>query len=122
MTFAPQSSGLVNGGITISDNGSNPTVSISLSDTGVFAGTVAANPASLSFGTVQVGSNTNLSGTLTNSGSSSVTISQANVTGSAFAVNGLSHARDSQFGSEYDVQRDLCAYEWRRGERQLGDR
>ncbi len=90
VTFAPQSSGLVNGGITISDNGSNPTVSISLSGTGVSAGTVAANPAGLSFGTVQVGSNTNLSGTLTNSGSSSVTISQANVTGSAFAVNGLS--------------------------------
>jgi len=90
VTFAPQTSGLVNGGITISDNGSNPTVSISLSGTGVSAGTVAANPAGLSFGTVQLGSNTNLSGTLTNSGSSSVTISQANVTGSAFAVNGLS--------------------------------
>jgi hypothetical protein len=90
VTFAPQSSGLVNGGITLADSGSNPTLSISLSGTGVSAGTVAANPASLSFGTVQVGSKASLSGTLTNSGSSSVTVSQATVTGSAFALSGLS--------------------------------
>ena len=90
VTFAPQSSGLVNGGITLADNGSNPTLSISLSGTGVSAGTVAANPASLTFGTVQVGSNASLSGTLNNTGSSSVTVSQATVTGSAFTLNGLS--------------------------------
>jgi hypothetical protein len=90
VAFAPQSGGLVSGSITIASNGSNPTLSISLSGTGVSAGTMAANPVSLSFGTVQVGSSNSLSERLTNSGSSSVTISQANLTGSAFAVSGLS--------------------------------
>ena len=90
VTFAPQSSGAVSGGITITDNGSNPTFIISLSGSGLSAATVGANPASLSFGTVQVGGNATLSGTLINSGNSSVTVSQATVTGSAFTVNGLS--------------------------------
>src|SRR5262249_10728618 len=89
VTFAPQSSGLVNGGVTLADDGSNPTLSISLSGTGVSAGTVAANPSSLSFGTVQVGSNASLSGNLTNTGGSSVTVLQASVTGSAFTLNGI---------------------------------
>ena len=89
VTFAPQSSGLVNGGVTLADSGSNPTLSISLSGTGISGGTVAANPARLSFGTVQVGSSASLSGTLTNSGSSSVTVSQASMTGSAFTLDGL---------------------------------
>jgi hypothetical protein len=90
VAFAPQSSGLASGSITIASNGSNPSLSVSLSGSGVSAGTMAASPASLGFGSVQVGSSNSLSETLTNSGSSSVTISQATVTGSAFAVSGLS--------------------------------
>jgi hypothetical protein len=89
VTFAPQASGLATGSISIASNGSNPTINISLSGSGVSAGTMAANPGSLPFGTVQVGTSSSLSGTLTNSGSLSVTISQANVTGPAFSVGGL---------------------------------
>jgi len=79
----------VSGNVTITSNGSNPTLNIALSGTGVAPGTLAANPASLAFGTVQVGSNASLSETLSNTGGSAVTISQANVTGAAFAVSGL---------------------------------
>ncbi len=51
--------------------------------------TLSANPVSLSFGNVQVGSVANLSETLTNTGSAAVTISQANVTGAGFSTSGL---------------------------------
>ena len=52
-------------------------------------GTLNANPTSLGFGSVQVGYSANLSETLTNTGGSTVTISQANLTGAAFSVGGL---------------------------------
>jgi len=87
--FAPSAPGDVSGGITITSNGSNPTLTISATGTGVAAGALSANPTSLSFGSVQVGSNSSLSETLTNTGGSNVTVSQANVTGTGFSVNGL---------------------------------
>jgi hypothetical protein len=87
--FAPTVSGASSGSVTITSNGSNPSLSISLSGTGVTPGTLAANPSSLGFGNVQVGASKNLSETLTNTGGTSVTISQANVTGAAFTISGL---------------------------------
>jgi len=51
--------------------------------------TGSANPTSLAFGSVQVGNRANLSETLTNSGGSTLTISQANLTGAVFSVSGL---------------------------------
>jgi hypothetical protein len=51
---------------------------------------LGANPSSASFGSVQVGNSSSQSATLTNSGGASVTISQANVTGTGFSVSGLS--------------------------------
>jgi hypothetical protein len=88
--FAPAAAGAASGNVTITSDGSNPTLNIALSGTGVTAGTLSANPTSLSFGNVQVGSNASLSETLTNTGGSNVTISQANVTGTGFSVTGLS--------------------------------
>jgi hypothetical protein len=87
--FAPTAAGAVSGNVAITSNGSNPTLNIALSGTGVTPGTLSANPTSLSFGTVQVGGSANLSETLTNTGGSSVTISQANVTGTGFSITGL---------------------------------
>ena len=52
-------------------------------------GALISNPSSLSFGSVQVGSGQTLSAALTNSGGSSVTVSQASVSGSGFAIGGL---------------------------------
>ena len=87
--FSPTASGAVSGSVSITSNGANPNLSIPLTGTGVTQGTLTANPASLAFGSVQVGSSTNLSETLTNTGGSTVTISQANVSGAGFSISGL---------------------------------
>jgi Abnormal spindle-like microcephaly-assoc'd, ASPM-SPD-2-Hydin len=87
--FSPTASGAASGSVSITSNGSNPSLSIPLSGTGVTPGALGANPTSLVFGSVQVGNSANLSDTLTNTGGSSVTISQANLTGAVFSVSGL---------------------------------
>jgi hypothetical protein len=87
--FAPPASGAATGSISITSNGSNPNLSIPLSGTGVTPGTLSANPTSLSFGSVQVGNSSSKSETVTNTGGSTVTISQANVPVAVFSVSGL---------------------------------
>jgi hypothetical protein len=87
--FAPAAGGAASGNVTITSNGANPTLNIALTGTGATSGTLCPNPASLSFGNVQVGGNASLSETLTNTGGTTVTISQANVTGSGFSSTGL---------------------------------
>ncbi|MGA8732831.1 MAG: choice-of-anchor D domain-containing protein, partial [Terriglobales bacterium] len=89
LVFAPQTTGMASGALSLSSNASDPTLSIPLSGTGVAPGTLSANPTSLSFGNVQTGNNQTLSETVTNSGGSSITITQAGVTGSGFSVTGL---------------------------------
>jgi hypothetical protein len=89
VAFAPQSAGAASGSVSLTSNGSNPNLSIPLSGTGVTQGTLSANPTSLAFGSIQVGTSTNLSETLTNTGGSSVTISQANLSGTGFSISGL---------------------------------
>lgn len=89
VTFAPATTGAVNGDVVITSDGSNSSLSIPVSGKGVAAGTLGPNPASLSFGNVQVGHSADLFETLTNTGSSPVDISQANVTNSAFSLSGL---------------------------------
>jgi Abnormal spindle-like microcephaly-assoc'd, ASPM-SPD-2-Hydin len=71
---------------SVADNTKSASATITVTFT---ASTLSANPASLAFGTVQVGSKANLSETLTDTGSSSVTISQANLTGTGFSISGL---------------------------------
>ena len=90
VTFAPQTSGAVTGNLSIGSDATNATASLPLSGTGIAAGSLSANPASLIFGNVQTGSSQSLSGTLTNSGGSSVTITQASATGTGFTLSGLS--------------------------------
>src|SRR5207302_1580942 len=88
VTFAPQVAGTVSASITVVSDASNPTLNVPLSGSGVTPGTLSS-PSSLSFGTVLVGNNSSLQETLTNTGGSSVTISQANVSGSGFRVSGV---------------------------------
>jgi hypothetical protein len=52
--------------------------------------TVVSSPSSVSFGNVQVGSKQTKYETLTNSGTSALMISQANVSGTGFSLSGLS--------------------------------
>lgn len=89
VTFAPTAAGAVSGNVTITSNGSNPNLNIGVSGTGVAPGMLTANPTSLAFGNVQVSSSSSLTEMLTNSGGTSVTISQANVTGAGFSISGL---------------------------------
>src|SRR5262249_28498390 len=54
-----------------------------------FAQTLTANPPSLNFGTVTVGNAATANVSLTNSGSSSVTIYQLSVSGTGLSVSGM---------------------------------
>jgi Abnormal spindle-like microcephaly-assoc'd, ASPM-SPD-2-Hydin len=87
--FAPQTSGSTSGNIAITSDASNPTLNVPLSGSGVTPGTLGDSASSLSFGTVLVGNNSSLQETLTNTGGSSLTISQATVSGSGFSISGL---------------------------------
>jgi hypothetical protein len=89
-TFAPSTAGTVTGNITITSTASNPSLNIALRGTGVTAGTLAANPTSLAFATVQVGTRQSQTQRLTNSGGSPIHIATASVTGAGFATSGLS--------------------------------
>ena len=103
VTFTPQSTGTDSGSVSIAFStqgsngkgnhvliqGSSTAVTLPVSGTGVTSGQLTANPTSLGFGSVQVGSSQTLAETLTNSGGTSVTISAATTTGSAFTASGL---------------------------------
>ena len=73
VTYTPTAAGSSTGNLAIVSN-AYPTLNIPLSGTGVTAGTLTANPTSLAFGSIQVGTSKALSETLTNTGGSSVTI------------------------------------------------
>jgi hypothetical protein len=88
--FAPQSAGSIKGNLAIANTGSTPTVDVPLAGGSQSDGALTANPSSLNFGSVLLGSNQILSETLTNSGGSSVTVTQVNATGTGFSASGLS--------------------------------
>ena len=89
ITFAPQSSGSVNGALSIVSNASDSTLSVPLSGSAVTPAGLTISPASFSFGSVQTGSKQSLPATLTNPGNSSVTVSQAAFSGAGYSVTGL---------------------------------
>ncbi len=108
VTFAPKSSGSVSGSLSLASstailhgtngkhNGSNTTTTVLLSGAGTSLspasttpGQLVANPSSLSFGSVQVTNTKTLSEAVTNTGGSSVTLSQATVAGTGFSISGL---------------------------------
>ncbi len=89
ISFAPVVTGSATGAVTITSDASNPTLTIAASGTGVSVGALASNPTSLAFGSVTVGNKPTLSGTLTNTGGSSVTISQAGISGTGFTLSGI---------------------------------
>lgn len=89
ITFGPQSSGTVNGALSIVSNASDSTLSVPLSGTAVAPAALTIGPSSFSFGSVQTGSSQSLPAALTNPGSSSVTVSQATFTGAGYGVSGL---------------------------------
>src|SRR5258708_15714115 len=106
VTFAPTGVGNFSGSISFTTvisgqnrhngvrgaqrSGTDTSTVLALNGVGVAAGTLSANPASIAFGSVQVGSNTSTPETLTNTGGSPLSISQATVTGTGFSIAGLS--------------------------------
>jgi len=90
ITFAPQAAGSATGSLVISSDAPTPTLTVPLSGTAVTAGTLAVAPSSLSFGSVASGSTQTLQATLSNTGGSSVTVSQATLSGSSFTLSGMS--------------------------------
>ncbi len=90
VTFTPQSAGTVSGNLAITNTGATPAINVPLSGGGQTAGALTPSPASLNFGSVEVGSNQALTETLTNSGGSSVTVTQVTPTGTGYSVSGLS--------------------------------
>jgi Abnormal spindle-like microcephaly-assoc'd, ASPM-SPD-2-Hydin len=87
-TFAPTSAGAASGSISVVSNAPGSPAAIALSGTGI-QGQLGANPTSVNFGSVGVGSTGTQTITLTNSGSASVTISQASASGTGFSIIGL---------------------------------
>lgn len=89
VTLAPQTAGAASGSAVITSNASNGTLTIPLTATVTAPGSVNPTPASASFGNVVVGSSQLLSETLKNPGGSSIVVSQATITGSAYTISGL---------------------------------
>jgi hypothetical protein len=95
-SFSPKSSGSASGTLSLiyttklHGKVSPSTITTSLSGTGATTSAqLVANPASLNFASVQVGSKQTKFEVLTNSGGSGLTISQATVTGAGFSSTGL---------------------------------
>jgi hypothetical protein len=92
VTFSPASAGAAAGSLRITSDAANPSLNIPLSGSATepaSPGVITPNPASLSFGSVQVGNKKIQPETLTNTGGSDVVISQANVSGAPFSLSGL---------------------------------
>jgi Abnormal spindle-like microcephaly-assoc'd, ASPM-SPD-2-Hydin len=89
VTFTPESSDSASGNLSVISDGSDSTLTIALSGTGMNIGQLAVSPTTSNFGSVVVGTSNNLVATLSASGSS-VTISSATSTNSEFSLTGLS--------------------------------
>src|SRR5882724_60361 len=89
--FAATSTGLFSGYVLFTSNDTNSSVQYAVSGTGVSssAGTVATTPSSVSFGTVADGTTNSQTVQLKNTGSTSVTISSAAVSGTGFKIGGI---------------------------------
>ena len=66
------------------------TLNVAVSGNAIAAGQVAVSPSSLALGSVKLGSSQTLAATIANSGASTVTVSNATITGRGFRMSGLS--------------------------------
>lgn len=89
--FAPVSTAGVTGSVTLTDNAPGTPQTLALTgNQAASLGILSANPASVNFGSVLVGSSGSASITLTNSGSSPVSVSAVTASGSGFSIGGFS--------------------------------
>ncbi len=92
VSFDPAAAGSCSGLVSIASNSIGSGSTVALSGTGLSVGSpvLGLSPASLSFGSVNVGTATTKTVSLTNSGSAALTISNASVSGTGFSISGLS--------------------------------
>ena len=100
-TFAAQTGGSTSGSLALAfsvpktkahgkgPTSSSSTATVSLTGTVATPGQLTASTSSLNFANVQVGGSLTLMDSLTNTGGTSVTISQATLTGAGFSISGL---------------------------------
>ena len=88
--FSPSSTGRTDGGVTITSNASNTTLELGVRGSGIGNSVLSASPSSLSFGQITVGSNTTLPVVMTNTGSSTETLTALQTVGSGYSVSGAS--------------------------------
>ncbi len=90
VAFTAQSSGTASGSIAVTSDSAQTVVTVPVTAVATTPGSLLSNPSSISFGSVTVGHPETQSASITNSGGSSVTLSQASVSGSGFTISGLS--------------------------------
>ncbi len=91
VSFTPTTASTTAGTLALVSNAPTPSLSVMLSGTGVTQSTqLTANPASINFGSVTVQTSKSQTVTLTNSGNSSISLSQLTVAGTGFSQSGLS--------------------------------
>lgn len=89
LVFSPDAAGSFSATATVSSDASNPSVILPLSGTGGGAGQATLSPPNQSFSPLPVGSTHSQGVTLTNNGTSSITISSATISGSGFQLSGI---------------------------------
>ena len=87
-SFTPPSAGNASGSISIASDAPGSPMTIALSGTGTQS-QWSIIPTSLNFGNVNVGSNSSQNITLTNSGTATLAISSATLSGQGFSITGL---------------------------------
>lgn len=89
VSFTPTGTGTVNGTITVTSDAFDSTLNIGLSGDGLGTNDLGVSPSTLAFGSVEVNTSAQLTGTLT-SGGTSIVVSSANWTGAGYSVSGIS--------------------------------
>jgi hypothetical protein len=90
VTFTPTAVGSPTGTLSFADNAPQSPQVVHLYGTGVTAGTLAANPTSISFGTVTLGQTGSQTLTITNSGGQNVIVTSASTSGAGLRLSGVS--------------------------------
>jgi len=89
VNYQPKAHGTSTGTVTLADASTTSSTSFSVSGTATSAGKLSVAPSTISFGTVGVGQNQKVSASVTNTGGSDVTITQASISGNGFSLSGL---------------------------------
>src|SRR5205814_151235 len=89
--FAPSATGAVSGNVSLVSTASNSPTGLTLSGAGAAAPItqLTANPATVNFGNVTVGSSGTQAVAISNTGNVSVTISQITTSGTGFSLSGV---------------------------------